>query len=145
MRSWLGTKYVRGQSCKGAGVDCVGFVLGIINEMCRWGDRVKRVDFPQDASMHNPRGALAVMKQIADTFAPYERVEGTGIVEPGDVIVVGPQNGGPGHGMIVGAQKNTIWHSTGRAVQFTGMDSLRITRLRIFRVYRYLEKRRWLS
>jgi len=85
------------------------------------------------------------MKKIAEGFTPYERVESSGVIEPGDIIVVGPHGGGPGHGMIVGGRENTIWHSTGIGVQFAGISYLWLTDQRIFRVYRYLRKDLWLQ
>lgn len=87
---------------------------------------------------------MAAMRMIANNFKPYSRVEKSGIIEPGDVIVVGPNGGGPGHGMIVGPRKNTIWHSdTNVGVQFTGISFLWLTRQRIFRIYRYHRKDLW--
>ncbi|MCP4897890.1 MAG: hypothetical protein GY906_13035 [bacterium] len=108
-------------------------------------ERVCPPRLPQDIAMHDPRGALEVMHSIADGFRPFEVVKRGGEIEPGDVIVVGPVGGGPGHGMVVGATPNAIWHSTGQGVQFTGLGNLHLMRQRIFRVYRYLEKHLWLK
>jgi len=108
-------------------------------------EEVVRAEWPQDASMHDARGSFRAMKKIAEGFTPYERVESSGVIEPGDIIVVGPHGGGPGHGMIVGGRENTIWHSTGIGVQFAGISYLWLTDQRIFRVYRYLRKDLWLQ
>jgi hypothetical protein len=115
----------------------------VINELFGF-ERVVRADWPQDGSMHDARGSMLAMKQIAESFMPNQRVDDR-VLEPGDVIVVGPHGGGPGHGMIVGSQKNTLWHSADGGVQFTGISYLWVNQLRVFRVYRYLERYRWLN
>ncbi len=120
------------------------FVAGVMNELSGE-ERVCPPRLPQDRAMHDPHGALHVMHNIARGFEPFEVVKRGGDIEPGDVIIVGPVGGGPGHGMIVGVRPSSVWHSTGKGVQYTGLSSLRILRQRIFRVYRYLEKNKWLK
>jgi len=138
----MGTQYLPGQCCKGVAVDCVGFVLGVLMDLSGETGFV-RAEWPQDASMHDAKGSFKAMKVIAENFKPYKIIR-DGFIEPGDVIVVGPHGGGPGHGMIVGARKNTIWHATGDGVQYTGISHLWLTDQRIFRIYRYLRKESWL-
>ncbi len=67
------------------------------------------------------------------------------VLQPGDLLVVGTNNGGPGHLMIVGVRKNTIWHAGGRGARFdqTGW-ALGDGFERLFAVYRLEDRERWM-
>ena len=102
-RGWVGTPYMPGQQCLGVAVDCVRFVSAVLDEIL--GERVETHRLPQDMSFHNPAGAKSAMKQFLSR-APHFKVEPP--LQPGDVIVMGPTGGGPGHAAIVGL--DAIWH-----------------------------------
>jgi cell wall-associated NlpC family hydrolase len=108
---WEGTAYHLGmQECQ-VGVDCVRFVCAIADEM--QGTTTEVPKMMGDHSMHDPEGARAVFKFLMREF-DARRVETT-TLEPGDVVVCGPEGGGPGHAMIAGS--GMLYHATGRRVQ----------------------------
>lgn len=131
LERWRGTPYRADQQAPGVGVDCVRFVCGVLDEV--FGQVTDARTLPQDVALHQPALARSAMKLIMELYSPFERVEGRSLVG-GDVIVVGPKDGGPGHVMIVGPDPFTIWHATHPRVQTTGF-SLPSTQ-KIFRVYR---------
>lgn len=132
LESWRGTRYLAGSGAKKAGADCVGFVVGALDEL--FGTRTPRQDLPADASMHSHDGAIACMRAVRKAFRAHVVVR-DGVLEPGDVIVTGPTDGGPGHAMLVGVRVGELWHCTPRSgVHRTGYP---LTGLhRVFRVYR---------
>lgn len=119
LRVWEGTPYGSGQSCAGAASDCIGFVFGALDDLYRKEPHV-RVPLPSDASMHNPDSARATMRELLRMY-PNDPVT-NGIIEPGDVLVTGVPNGGPGHAMLVGDLKSSLWHCNIRGkVCYTGL------------------------
>ena len=134
--AWEGTPYSAGQACKGVGVDCVRFVCEVLRELGGL-DKIPLVDIPSDASMHSREGSIAAMKKIMLAYLPMERV---GSTQPGDIVVIGPIHGGPGHGMIVGHQKNTLYHAAPSGVNMTGMGL--IPGYKIFGIFR-ADKSEW--
>ncbi len=106
LQTWKGTRYLPGQCMKRKGVDCVHFLIAVYDELSGTKHRFEKL--PQDVSFHNKAKAEAGFKQLLRLF-PSDKIEGD-IVQPGDLIVCGPigKNGGPGHGMIVGADR--LWH-----------------------------------
>ena len=137
LRSWEGTPYVAGQACKGVGVDCVRFILEVLRELEGW-PSIPLVEIPQDASMHNREGSMAAFKKIIQALEPIQRVSS---VQPGDILVIGPAQGGPGHGLIVGPRKNTLYHAAPSGVSMTGLGM--IPGYKIFGVYRKGSKSLW--
>jgi hypothetical protein len=137
--SWEETPYVPGQQCKGAGVDCIRFGCAVLDELYRR----PLTDLPiraADASMHDREGSFSVMRQIIRRYPDHITVE-DGSVEPGDILVVGPRAGGPGHMMIVGHQRNTVWQASADRVHFTGLylpDSATL-----FRTFRMVDRENW--
>ena len=69
--------------------------------------------------MNNPSKAREMMRHLLETFPKHERVNGRE-VQPGDILVVGQR--GPGHAMIVGPRRNTIWHASATHVHYTGWE-----------------------
>lgn len=137
--SWQGTPYCVGQQQKQIGVDCIRFGCAVLDELYRR----PLTDLPiraPDASMHDPEGAFSVMRQIVRRYPNHVTIE-DGSVEPGDVLVVGPRNGGPGHMVIVGPQPNTLWQSSGGKVHFTGLSLPGSATL--FRTYRMVDREKW--
>lgn len=118
LRSWERTPYIAGQSRKGVGVDCIRFWTSVMDEMYGH-ERIPAPRKPQDTAMHTHSGALSVLKLILSTYHELEQVH-DGNVEPMDSIIVGHRDGGVGHVLLVGPQRNTLWHAGQERVCRTG-------------------------
>jgi len=141
LRSWEDTPYSAGQQCKGpkGGVDCIRFGCAVLDELYRRPE----TDLPPraaDASMHDREGAFSVMREIMRRYPDHVAVT-NGMVEPGDILVVGPTEGGPGHMMLVGHSRNTVWQASASKVHFTGLYLPASATL--FRVYRMVDRDQW--
>lgn len=136
---WRGTRYMAGQSTPGAGVDCVRFICGVFDALEDVSTPVERL--PQDTALHAPATAWAALRAIISRYENAEQVD-DGFAEPGDAIIVGHERGGPGHCLIVGSRRNTLWHATPRGVDVSGwgLDSEWQT---LKAVYRFRSKARW--
>ena len=113
LESWEGTPYHLNMGTKGVGTDCVHFVCGVADEL--QGSVTPFESIPGDASMHAPAKAQGVMRFLMKAYGARRVSDGT--IEPGDVIICGPEGGGPGHAMIAG--NCHIYHATGKKVQLT--------------------------
>lgn len=142
LASWEWTRYLPGCQAKGAtgGVDCVRFVAGVLDELYGFA-RVPIDRLPQDIALHRPKGARAAMRKILRIYSPHERVTGIA-VQPADILVVGEPRGGPGHAMIVGPRRNTLWHATPIGVHYTGFGQY-AGRAVVHEVYRMRDRARW--
>jgi len=140
LERWEGTPYVEGMQGEGQGVDCVRFVYAALDER-RGFERRDPTTLPQDSAMHNAKGAFRVMRGMCERY-PHVRVL-DGSLEPSDVVVMGPSDGGPGHAMIVGPKRWQIWHSTELHVHYTGRSYLLSKGRKVFRVYRMTSKEKW--
>lgn len=140
--SWARTPYMEGCQGKGQGVDCVRFVAAVLDELYGF-RRVPTDRLPQDIALHRPRTARAAMRKILRVYEPNEEVRGV-TLQPGDVVVVGEPSGGPGHAMIVGARKNTLWHATPAGVHRTGWgqyDGVAV----VHHAFRLSDRHRWVE
>lgn len=120
---------MHGQSCPGGGVDCVRFVVAVLDELYGIGDDAEAVPvLPPDASWHNPGGAARIARIIGRRY-PNEEITGDVLtIEPGDVLVmqVSSVPGSPGHIAIGGPRPNTIWHANpGMGVAEAGIGEVR--------------------
>lgn len=106
---WEGTPYMEGISSHRRGVDCVRFVCNVLDGL--YGEsRVGEVArIKGDVSLHNKRGVMRAMRAILTTYDKHERVRDN-TLEPGDVVVTGPSQGGPGHVLIAGGRQGVLWH-----------------------------------
>jgi hypothetical protein len=139
LKSWLGTPYAIGQQCKGVGVDCVRFVGAILDFMA---GSVTPLDMlPPDVAFHDSEKARGALDKFRDLFRPMEIVRDW-CVEPGDVVVVGPRSGGPGHGIIVGCRPGVTYEAGSFAVNQTGLALS--SKYRAFGVFRKGDRGRWL-
>ena len=131
---WENTPYMAGNQQLSSGVDCVRWISAVLDEMYqRWPTNIKTL--PSDASFHNRLGAIKAMHQIRKLYPNCITIR-NGIIEPGDLIVIGPPGGGPGHALLVGTEPNTLWHCTPNSgVTRTGW-SLIVGQQQIYRVYR---------
>lgn len=140
--SWVGTPYRDGQQVKGVGTDCVRFVVATIDEL--FGRPCQPIPkLPGDACLHDRASAMRVMRIILEKYQPMEEVV-NGTLEPGDVLVVGPPRGGPGHAMFAGARRNTIYQATTAGVHQCGL-SFPPHYCKLFHVFRATEKEKWIQ
>ena len=121
---WLGTPYIEGACIPGRGVDCVRFAGSVLDHLYLENRRkdIRRVK--GDTSLHNPKLVKAAMRDILRLYPKHERVfpeRAVYKVNPADILVSGPENGGPGHVMVVGGAPGKIWHcSSPLGVQLIG-------------------------
>lgn len=109
--SWEGTPYLHGQRHKGVGCDCVGATVGVLAEWMQW--KVPQFKtLPPDAALHDREGAIKALLAIRRALPPHSQVEHAKSAQPGDVLITGHTNGGPGHAIIVGTDRNTLWQAT---------------------------------
>lgn len=145
LSAWLGTPYASGQQVRGGGVDCIRFVLAALDELYGFPRDWQGVEVPSDIAFHNRERAMASMKAILAAYEPCELVA-NGFLEPGDVIAIGPENGGPGHVLIAGGCGNLtpgkLYHATPPAVETAGTVTL-TGMPRIFGIMRVKNKFRW--
>jgi len=134
LKSWKGTPYSRGQRCKGMGVDCVRFICSVLDELEGLEPRPPR-SLPADESLKYPKSARASIKRLLAPFRPYYTITDKR-VEPGDVLVTGPIAGGPGHVIIVGPRKGTVWQAVRPRVHITGMGYVDLPYMKLYRVLR---------
>ena len=147
LETWKGTPYLSGQRRRGIGGDCIGDIFGVIDDT-DGRPRAQNPKLPADTSLHDRKSAYRAVVAIRRLYAPAERVrrvEGKLIVQPGDLLVVGTSDGGPGHLMMVGVRKNTVWHATRSNAGFdmTGW-ALGDGFERLFAVYRLQDRERWM-
>lgn len=107
---WQGTRYGSGQRCRGVLADCVGFVFGAIDDV-DGRPRAQSPSMPADTALHDAASSAEAMRALRDLYEPVEVVTGRD-VQPFDILVVGPSGGGPGHAILVGPTRNTLWHCT---------------------------------
>ena len=140
--SWEGTRYMAGVQGKQMGVDCVRFVCGVLDELL--GTQTPLITLPQDASFHSPDKGRKAVKEILRAFGPYEAIKD--VVRPLDILVI--SNGhvsGPGHAIMVGHQKNTLWQSSSSGVSWGGFALAEDYQV-LHRVYRLKNlEERWLK
>ena len=110
LESWEGTKYGSGQRCRGVLADCVGAVFGCIDDV-DGRPRAQAPTMPPDSALHDPDTSAAALAALRALYEPVEVLSGSD-VQPFDILVVGPAFGGPSHAILVGPQKNTLWHCT---------------------------------
>lgn len=137
--SWKGTPYSPNKRVKKYGVDCIRFVTGVIDELCGI-EHVPCRTLPSDISFHDKATAMAGMKTFVRNY-DFVKVT-TRLVQPGDVLITGPNNGGPGHGVLAGIVPNTLFESSfGVGVHQIGL-SINDT-YRLFGHYRQRNRNQW--
>ena len=141
LRSWEGTGYIPGQRSRGVAADCVGFVTGVLDEL-DGRERGRTGDIPPDAAFHSPLKAWGAIARLRRLYKPCKAWRGN-VLEPADIVVVGPTGGGPAHIMLVGPRPNTLWHcSSPFGVKQAGW-ALEEGREILHIVYRLADRRRW--
>lgn len=114
---WRGTPYSENAYAPQVGVSCARFVCAIGDHMFRRPPTGLRF-IPSDQSLHAPDSARAAMRLLMRRYGA-RRVK-DGFLEPGDIPVSGPLDGGPGHAQIVGTSPNRIWQAAAPHVWPTG-------------------------
>jgi len=135
--NWKGTPYLQQSMKPKYGVDCVRFACGALDDVYGIKRSPTRM-YPADQSLHDREGAVAAMKWIMRRYEPNHRVDfKNDPVEPFDLVVSGPEHGGPGHALIVGVTKPQLWHIAGpnkfvypTSMNFTGSGQ------KVFAVFR---------
>ena len=136
LESWESTPYSPGIIARGrqGGVFCTAFVARVLDEL--YGrESVPMPDIPHDASFHNRRRSEAALRWFMRRYPESYQVEGF-MVEPGDLLMTGPDGGGPGHCLMVGPRRNVAWQAAGSSVHYTGLylpDPYRLFQIRRFR------------
>ncbi len=121
LEEWCDTPYVMGEAKPRVGVYCTAFVTAVLDELYRR-PQAPLPSIPHDAGMHDKETAMAGMRWFLGHWANHAKVT-DGWVQPGDLVVTGPRDGGPGHAILVGPRENTLWQCSGRSgVHFTGMS-----------------------
>lgn len=139
LSEWEGTPYAAGWQAKGAGVDCVRFVAGVLDELQGHHTELERL--PQDASFHNKELCIRGMRGFLSRY-PHTKVEST-MLQPGDVIVAGPRGGGPGHAILAGVR--SLWHCDSSCVSPTGFTQREQDTFIFHSVYRVANREAWLK
>lgn len=143
LQAWRGTPYMLGQSKQGSGVDCLRFVGAVLDELAGTSTRFETL--ADDVCVHQPGLAHLVMGDMIDAFH-MSQITGD-VLQPGDVVAVGPVDGGPGHAMIVGALPYSLYEARrpGGVIQ-SSVGILRVMhfhRTKVFGYYRVDDRNRW--
>lgn len=127
LAGWESTPYADQQPARGpsGGVSCFGLVCAALDAL--YGRPCETiVGLPRDSGLHNPEAARRAMHWFLRRYK-VERVAGTNM-QPGDLLVIGFGSDDdtelkPGHVMLVGPRRNTLWHSTEDiGVHYTGLS-----------------------
>lgn len=122
-QTWDRTPYMAGQRAAGIGVDCVRFVCAVLDEMYGVFHEIPRE--MQDRSLHDPEGAQRVVDTIRAYYDDHiDLPKHDRCVEPGDIVITGNAQGGPGHAILVGVDRNTLWQATSRGIRMCGLGLL---------------------
>ena len=137
--SWEGTQHMDGQQSKGKGVDCVRFVSAVLDEL--GGTKTDIIHLPRDTAFHQRATAMSGMRLFIKQFGGYS-VPAEEPLQPGDILVTGPANGGPGHAIIVGPDR-FLWHSAHKKVVRAGLSALAMGGLYHKTTMRVKDRRGW--
>lgn len=140
LHSWDGTPHMDGQQCRGVAVDCVRFVSAVLDELAGTNTQLDRL--PQDASFHNADVCWKAFKRFMSEFPTKDVLDSE--MQPGDVLITGPKNGGPGHAIIVGAD-GALWHCDGDFVSRMGLSIRGQGVFALKKIKRLLNRKEWSS
>jgi cell wall-associated NlpC family hydrolase len=94
---WAGTPYVSGQRYPGRGVDCAGFVFGVLEALYR---------LPPAADWRSGR---VFARSMLERYPHEYAVDGR--LEPGDILVTRPDSPHTAHILLVGPDQGSVWHA----------------------------------
>lgn len=125
LKSWQGTPYKPYHQEKGKGVDCVRFVMGVLDELQGVPHgRLSGLELIPDQAMHDKEKASRLVESVIRRYAPMRRRKIFRELVPGDVLICAQTGGGPGHAIICGALPYRFWHATNSGVGYTGIAIL---------------------
>lgn len=134
---WIGTRYRLGSRTKGKFVDCLNFATAFLDEMSGRPTPPPVRQLRGDACLHSEESCRAAMRTILRSYSPYQEVV-DGSLEPGDIIVEGPEDGGPGHVLIASTAENVAVHTGTYKVCPRSVQPP--PGRKVFAVYRYMRK-----
>ena len=105
---WKGTPYHENVQTPQAGVDCVRFVCAVADTMSHR-DPLPIPRVPADQSFHCRESSMAALRLLMRRYGARRVEDGT--LEPGDALITGPLNGGPGHVILAGTKPTEMWQS----------------------------------
>ena len=132
LNDWEGTPRMMGQKAKGAGADCVGFIVGVMQELVG-----NKMDNPPLADAFQVRSTTEQSFRAYLKAYPADVVEGE-VVEPGDIIIVGTKIQPMKHAMIAG--NRFLWHCGANVVE---RASFTLDGMRVNKILRYKDKGGW--
>ena len=142
LQSWKGTPYKLGQQCKGIAIDCVRLVCGVLDEMYQQPYQKVEV-LRDDVAFHSRQAASDGFHTIMRLYPNHSGIRGNE-VEPGDILICGSKQGGPGHAMIAGTRQSILWHTNSHKVVQTGLAFPQAGMYHLHRVLRSNDKDKWL-
>ena len=81
LQSWLGTKWVHNQACKGVGADCVQFIVEAVKNVNLLPQSYKTRKYDKDWAMHNARSILR--EEICKVAEKVDTKE----IQEGDIVL----------------------------------------------------------
>jgi hypothetical protein len=111
LERWRDTPYASGQRSAGYGADCIGFACGAVDDV-DGRPRASDPRVPADSCLHDPERSRAAVRRLLAVYEPWIEIPKGDPLQPLDFLVVGPAGGGPGHVILVGPRRNTLWHCT---------------------------------
>ena len=142
-RRWINTPYALGQCCPGRGVDCINLACAIQDDLRGRPAPSAVKSLRGDACLHAPDRCRAALKKILENYQPLDTFGPTEPVEPGDVIVIAPAGGGPGHALTAVGPTGIFIHTDSRRVVLTGLP-LPESMSEVLHIYRYPFKAEWI-
>lgn len=125
IQSWKGTPWLSRQCCKGGGVDCINFVVAVLNEMRgrSYGPLETKNNAYHKANNGHWRETYRIIRESFGDSAPLHLTDPL-VVFPGDVLLI-ESGRDTGHVIIVGTRKNTLHHAlSGQGVTMIGTGNL---------------------
>ena len=117
LAEWENTPYRNTTMQCGFGVDCVRFVVAIVDWL--HGFQTECMPdvpvLPPQTSTHQPTLAWSVVRWLLQRYPQHETVwtpesDMFPVIEPGDIFCIRTEEN-PGHAMIAGPKRNVLWHS----------------------------------
>jgi len=150
--AWNDTPYFSGSQTRGptGGVDCVRLGTGMADDLFGW-RRELPPNLALDTATHDRDEAEAQLRRLLRVYPELDALEvdmetGAYLVQPMDMVVVGPANGGSGHLVVVGWRPNTCWEADRPRVREIGVGSPAGQLGYVVKhAYRFRNRERWLA
>lgn len=136
---WVGTPYKLGRCVKQRYVDCIHFGAAVLDELYGICHSKDLKSLPPDACIHNRRGVQKALRSLLEAYPSHRRVR-DGSLEAGDLVVTGPQQGGPSH-LLIASRRGVLWEASRTGVRASGYGIFSLERL--VAVYRAQDKHLW--